>query len=224
MMDGACQHETRSPGTGSFLPLAAAIDRVRNCDVATGLTHDTIKMMNDVHQQDRDRTSLDSGNASIQWRTRYDGLVTIAELGGKAVAGISGPWSGQYALTWWDRPLPTRSLDLFDSLDEAKTTVEDWAQRMRTGNYSRPGSIIPPARTQIIRSQSIVAAAVAVHDRARLAQPPQPTLLGRVRALLPDLRPQKQTLAAAQNLERLRQQHAGADSDLGDDLHFSAKK
>ena len=35
----------------------------------------------------------------LEWRSRYDGLVAIAQIGDKAVAGISGPWSGKYALT-----------------------------------------------------------------------------------------------------------------------------
>ena len=223
-MDGACQHEARSTATRSFLPLVDAMGGVRDCDVATGLTHDTIEMMNDVHQQDRDGTTLRLGDGSIQWRSRYDGLVTIAELDGKAVAGISGPWSGQFALTWWDRPLPTRSLDLFDSLDEAKRTVESWARRMRTGNYSLPGASVLPARKPMARPQAIVAAPVAALDTDRQTPLSQTTLLGWVRGFLPDLRVQKQNVAVTQSLERLRQKHASADTDLGDDLHFSADK
>ena len=49
---------------------------------------------------------------SLQWRSRYDGLVSVAYIDGKAVAGISGPWSGKYALTWWERPMPARELEL----------------------------------------------------------------------------------------------------------------
>ena len=70
-----------------------------------------------------------SGRA-LQWRTRYDGLVTVAYIGSKAVAGISGPWSGKYALTWWERPMPARELELHDSLGSAQREVEEWALRM----------------------------------------------------------------------------------------------
>ncbi len=223
-MDGACQHEVRSTATRSLLPLVDAMGGIRDCDVATGLTHDTIEMMNDVHPQDRDGTTPRVAEGSVQWRSRYDGLVTIAELGGKAVAGISGPWSGQYALTWWDRPLPTRSLDLFDSLDDAKREVEGWARRMRTGNYSLSEASLLPARKLIAQPEPIVAAPIAASSTDRLVSPPQATLLGWVRAFLPDLRTQKLNTAATQSAERLRQQQACADTELDDDLHFSADK
>jgi hypothetical protein len=69
----------------------------------------------------------------IEWTTRYNGLVAIARLGEKAVAGISGPWDGKYALTWWERPLPARKLELFDTMDAARLRVEDWAMRICNG-------------------------------------------------------------------------------------------
>ena len=69
----------------------------------------------------------------IDWRQRYDGVLVVAYLDGKAVAGISGPWPvSQYALTWWDRPVPARQLELFDSMEAAQKRVEEWAWRMRT--------------------------------------------------------------------------------------------
>jgi hypothetical protein len=69
----------------------------------------------------------------IDWRQRYEGVLMVAYLDGKAVAGISGPWPvNQYALTWWDRPMPARQLELFDSLAAAQARVEEWALRMRT--------------------------------------------------------------------------------------------
>ncbi len=218
-MDGACQHQARNTAARSFHPMVDAISGVRRCDVATGLTHDTIEMMNDVHQQDRERAASDADDGSVQWRSRYDGLVTIAELGGKAVAGISGPWSGQYALTWWDRPLPTRSLDLFGSLDEAKREVEGWARRMRTGNYSRPAQGIVSGTNPAAHPAPIVTPIMAANTD-RLPVPPQSTLFGWVRAFLPNLHSQKSNAVAADSIERLRHQHA--DSELGDDLHFSA--
>jgi len=69
----------------------------------------------------------------IDWRQRYEGVLVVAYLDGKAVAGISGPWPvNQYALTWWDRPVPARQLELFDSLEAAQRRVEEWAWRLRT--------------------------------------------------------------------------------------------
>jgi hypothetical protein len=69
----------------------------------------------------------------VDWRQRYEGVLMVAYLDGKAVAGISGPWPvNQYALTWWDRPVPSRQLELFDSFEAAQKRVEEWAWRMRT--------------------------------------------------------------------------------------------
>jgi len=74
-----------------------------------------------------------SADDLIDWRQRYDGVLVVAYLDGKAVAGISGPWPvSQYALTWWDRPVPARQLELFDSMEAAQRRVEEWAWRMRT--------------------------------------------------------------------------------------------
>jgi hypothetical protein len=72
-------------------------------------------------------------DALIEWRQRYEGVLMVAYLDGRAVAGISGPWPvNKYALTWWDRPVPARQLELFDSLASAQRRVEEWAWRMRT--------------------------------------------------------------------------------------------
>lgn len=69
----------------------------------------------------------------IDWRQRYDGVLMVAYLDRKAVAGVSGPWPvNKYALTWWDRPMPARQLELFDSLAAAQRRVDEWAFRMRT--------------------------------------------------------------------------------------------
>ena len=84
---------------------------------------------------------------SLQWRSRYDGLVSVAYIDGKAVAGISGPWSGKYALTWWERPMPARELELHDSLGAAQREVEEWALRMHSGDYALP---LPEAFTQAL--------------------------------------------------------------------------
>jgi len=136
-----------------------------------------------------------SGAGTLEWRARYDGLVSVALLGGKAVAGISGPWSGKFALTWWDRPLPARRLELFDSAGDARAAVERWAERIGRG-------IAVPARVD--------------------AAPPRPRpgagLLGRVRALLAE-----RARAAAPRrapADRLRCRCAG-EPDLSG-LHFAA--
>src|SRR4051794_8182504 len=50
----------------------------------------------DLHETGRPSDDL------IDWRQRYEGVLMVAYLDGKAVAGISGPWPvNQYALTWW---------------------------------------------------------------------------------------------------------------------------
>ena len=95
----------------------------------------------------------------IDWRQRYEGVLMVAYLDGKAGAGISGPWPvNQYALTWWDRPVPARQLELFDSLSAAQRRVEEWAWRMRTiGVVDRPPAndpILPEATVSIVPRQS----------------------------------------------------------------------
>src|SRR3954464_8726620 len=71
-------------------------------------------------------SSSDSSDDLIDWRQRYEGVLMVAYLDGKAVAGISGPWPvNQYALTWWDRPVPSRQLELFDSFEAAQQRVEE---------------------------------------------------------------------------------------------------
>ncbi len=134
----------------------------------------------------------------VQWRTRYDGLVAIAYVGDKAVAGISGPWTGQFALTWWERPLPARQLELYDSLDDAKREVEAWALRMRTG--------FPSLLRDMVTAEPAVASKTG--------------LLDQVRALLPDLS-RRRGRDARENIERVRQLHAGRDADVAN-LHFAA--
>jgi hypothetical protein len=59
----------------------------------------------------------------IVWQPHYEGFTTVAYRSGKAVAGISGPWSDQYVLIWWDHARPIRQVELFDSLEEAKQAV-----------------------------------------------------------------------------------------------------
>lgn len=67
----------------------------------------------------------------LLWRRRYEGIAMVAWLDGRAVAGISGPWDGKFALTWWARPLPARVLELHDTRSAAMAAVEDWAGRLQ---------------------------------------------------------------------------------------------
>lgn len=137
---------------------------------------------------------------SLQWRTRYDGLVTVAYIGSKAVAGISGPWSGKYALTWWDRPMPARELELHDSLGSAQREVEEWALR------TNDDYILPlPARSA---PAGRVAGGHAAH---------KPGLFDRLRALLP-LQP-----STSEKIERLRRERVQGDAEFGD-LRFAANE
>jgi len=82
--------------------------------------------------QTQSDVSIESRSGSdIEWRIRYDGVVAVAHVGSKAIAGISGPWSDQFALTWWERAPGERQLALFDSLEAAKREVEDWASSLQ---------------------------------------------------------------------------------------------
>jgi hypothetical protein len=137
----------------------------------------------------------------IDWRQRYEGVLMVAYLDGKAVAGISGPWPvEQYALTWWDRPVPARQLELFDSLEAAQQRVEEWAFRMRTNGVADR----PPANDPILPE-----AAVSIVPR-RLQPVPQESWLGRIReAITPT--PRRKAL----------HQPALNDDDLRD-VHFAA--
>lgn len=100
----------------------------------------------------------------VEWQTRCDGIVAVAQVDGKSVAGISGPWSDKYALTWWERPLPQRQLELFDSLDEAKREVERWAQRLRERGAKSESS---PAATEHCTASPSPLPAPSLFDRLR---------------------------------------------------------
>ncbi len=173
------------------------------------LTTDGFAMTDVVH----DSRGVGSGNNSpspaLVWRSRYDGLVSIAQIGDKAVAGISGPWSGKFALTWWERPLPQRQLELFDSLADAKREVEHWARRMHVGGYSAaPAHRVPHLRMV----QTTPATAPVESDTG---------LLDRVIALLPRFGRAKLQRTSKQTIEQLRRMHMSCITDTGD-LHFSA--
>ena len=62
-------------------------------------------------------------SGTIVWRPHTEGFATIAYRDGRAIAGISGPWSNQYVLIWWQPAEPIRQVEVFDSLDEARRAV-----------------------------------------------------------------------------------------------------
>lgn len=64
-------------------------------------------------------------SGSIVWRPHTEGFATIAYRDGHAIAGISGPWSGQYVLIWWQPAQPIRQVEVFDSLDDARHAVDN---------------------------------------------------------------------------------------------------
>jgi hypothetical protein len=168
---------------------------------------DSVRVQPDVHA---------IANQPVVWRTRYGGLVAIACIDDKAVAGISGPWDGKFALTWWDRPMPARQLELYDSLDEAKYEVEDWALRLRSGH-----AVAPPRGTsaetfaadRVTTLPGVPANAAAVRHTG---------LIERMFNLLPAVAKPRESAAAT--IERLRRERSEGDCDgkLAD-LHFSAR-
>ncbi|MET0226506.1 MAG: hypothetical protein ABW187_08710 [Dokdonella sp.] len=166
-------------------------------------TAEVFPMTNDILVP-YERAEPEPSRRDLEWRTRYDGIVAVAHIGDKAVAGISGPWSGKYALTWWERPLPARQLELFDTLDDAKREVEEWATRMSSG---LPASVAP--------LKTVVAPASTPRPLPSVAA--KGSLINHVRSFLPEFG-RKRTQA---DVARQRQQHAQDDTDLGD-LHFAA--
>lgn len=172
------------------------------------LTTDGFAITDGVHESRGVGAAITSPSPALVWRSRYDGLVSVAQIGDKAVAGISGPWSGKFALTWWERPLPQRQLELFDSMAEAKREVEHWARRMHVGGYSAaPAQRVPHLRMV----QTTPAMAAEVHTG----------LLDRMFALLPRFGRAKLQRTSKETIEQLRRMHMRCVTDIGD-LHFSA--
>jgi hypothetical protein len=145
-------------------------------------------------------------DALIEWRQRYEGVLMVAYLDGKAVAGVSGPWPvNQYALTWWDRPMPARQLELFDSLAAAQRRVEEWAWRMRTiGVIDRP-----PANDPLLPEATV---SIAPHKPA--------SLFDRLRDALGGTPAPKRHPVARERIEAVRYPPLN-DDDLRD-IHFAA--
>lgn len=62
----------------------------------------------------------------IVWQLHYEGISHVAYRCGKAIAGVSGPWSDRYVLIWWDeRPAASLPLELFETMEAAKRAVEE---------------------------------------------------------------------------------------------------
>lgn len=62
----------------------------------------------------------------IVWQQHYEGISHVAYRCGKAIAGVSGPWSDRYVLIWWDqRPAASHPLELFETMEAAKGAVEE---------------------------------------------------------------------------------------------------
>jgi hypothetical protein len=142
----------------------------------------------------------------IDWRQRYEGVLMVAYLDGKAVAGISGPWPvDKWALTWWDRPVPSRQLELFDSLAAAQARVEEWAWRMRTvGIIDRP-----PANDPIQPETS-----------PALRAPARPSWLVRLRELMSGSDTPRPQPMPRREIEALRNPPLNDDDLRG--IHFAA--
>lgn len=98
----------------------------------------------------------------IVWQSRYEGCVAVAYVHGKAIAGISGPWSDKFALTSWERPTPGGELELFDSLQAAKDEVE--RRTLQAGS----GRLISLLRTLQRNSVSVARALLRHRSSERL--------------------------------------------------------
>lgn len=144
-----------------------------------------------------------TSRSTVEWEERYAGVVAIAYIDGRRVAGISGPWSGKYALTWWDRPIPARQLELYDSLEEARAEIEAWALRMQSGLAS-------PTPVVQLRGTGPAAAETPA---------PAPGLLTRLSRLLQAPRWRRRRTQI--DIDELRRLQRGLDEELAD-LHFSA--
>lgn len=155
----------------------------------------------------------------LEWRVRYDGLLAVAYVGSKAVAGVSGPWSDKFALTWWERPLPARQLELFNTMAEAQHEVELWAQRMHIGGYSKVRHLSIAGRGQLFPGQPASDSASVGNVPAQ----PDTSLLGRMRSLFPAFSRARSETSSRETIDRLRRSQDCSENDTGN-LHFAAKE
>ena len=92
-------------------------------------------------QQRTPHTTVRPANRVV-WQERYEGIAIVAYRGGKAIAGISGPWSNRYVLTWW-QPNPAGQLEIFDTLDAAREAVETRCQALTPKSIQIPAVRMP---------------------------------------------------------------------------------
>jgi hypothetical protein len=117
-----------------------------------------------------DRTPHAARRSSrVIWQERYEGIAVVAYQRGKAIAGISGPWSNRYALTWWQFN-PDGQFEIFDTLQDAMHAVELRAHgtSTRPAPSQRPAALLPQRpsfwgriRSWFASSESAGAATVA---------------------------------------------------------------
>jgi hypothetical protein len=178
-----------------------------------------LAIMDSFNELYTDPVSPASMEGSLEWRGRYEGLVSVAYVAGKAVAGISGPWSGKFALTWWERPLPARQLELFDSMRDAQREVEQWAQRMQVGGYSHAPKLSIAGQTSSTPVPSTTERGSPLQDLPQ----PATSLFDRMRTLLPKFSRARSDAASSETIERLRRNQVCRDTDTGN-LHFAANE
>lgn len=101
--------------------------------VATSLVSDAAPLARNVSR----------GSGRIVWQQRYEGIARVAYRGGKAIAGLSGPWSDRYVLIWWDeRPAQSNPLELFETIEAAMRAVEERiGQALPAAVASEPRSV-----------------------------------------------------------------------------------
>ena len=135
----------------------------------------------------------------IVWQQRYEGIALVAYQGGKAVACVSGPWSGKYVLTWWE-PMPGGQLEIFDTVDQACEAVE---RRINVLACGRP-------------------AEVHAVDMSHPAEEPSASWFEMLlRAFLPSRR--RKHAVDVGSLQQLRQRYFAQETDLSG-LNFSASR
>ncbi|MEO7431849.1 MAG: hypothetical protein ABIR62_07460 [Dokdonella sp.] len=178
-----------------------------------------LAIMDSFNELDADSAQPASLEGPLEWRVRYNGLLAVAYIGGKAVAGVSGPWSDKFALTWWERPLPSRQLELFDTMADAKGEVEQWARRMHVGGYSKTRHLSIAGHGQPAQVQPVFDSASIQDDS------PQPAngLFGRIRSLLPSFSRTRSGTTPSETIDRLRRNLVCSENDIGN-LHFAANE
>jgi hypothetical protein len=149
-------------------------------------------MTNTIKTQEIPAIRVDIGRRpnKVVWESRYEGCAAVAHVNGEAIAGISGPWSDKYALTWWGSSMPQRPLELFDSLEAAKREVE-----RRAPPTSRLSTLI-----HILRRNSVSVARASWRNS--------------VRALLPQRNHERKHLSPKNTLNQLRQMQLLQGMDL----------